>query len=172
MKKLLIFIIKDWENKTSKEYDVMIEYGQISKKISTISIGVAWAANTSRLVQISYSNIDVWGTTDLNATRILYLNGYIPYDWNYSPIFEITYFIVYLGAFVANLAYCGTDSFFSQIGFHLAGQFRILHLNILNVVAETNSKNSSEDFEKRLSHIIQKHEHLNRFLFLKISYYV
>ncbi|XP_033231958.1 odorant receptor 67c-like [Belonocnema kinseyi] len=33
MQKLLTFIIKDWDNKTSKEYNIMIEYGQFSKKI-------------------------------------------------------------------------------------------------------------------------------------------
>ncbi|XP_033231959.1 uncharacterized protein LOC117182950 [Belonocnema kinseyi] len=97
MQKLLTFIIKDWDNKTSKEYNIMIEYSQFGKKITTILIGFAFATTISRLVQGIYLNIDVWGKTDLNATRFLFLNSYIPYEWNYSPIFEITYFMEWLG---------------------------------------------------------------------------
>ncbi|XP_051164870.1 uncharacterized protein LOC127283818 [Leptopilina boulardi] len=165
MIKLLAFIIQDWNNaKSHEEQNIMLEYNQFSKKISQIYILMAFTTSVARFFQISYINADVWFTNYSNATRILTVAAYFPFDWNYSPVFEITYMLDYTAALLGNLCNAGTDSLFSQIGFHYAAQFRILHLNIINIAIDGSSKHFKVNFKKRLCYIVQKHEHINRCL--------
>lgn len=167
MIKLLAFIIQDWNNiKSEEERNIMLEFSQFSRKISQIYILMAFSTSVARFFQISYINADVWFTGYSNATRVLTVEAYFPFEWNYSPVFEIIYMLDYTAALLGNLCNAGTDSLFSQIGFHYAAQFRILHLNIYNITAHdgTIDKDISSNFQKRLCYIIQKHEHINRFI--------
>lgn len=108
--------------------------------------------------------------SDENVTRVFVMNAYFPFEYNYSPVFELTYFFDHLAGFLANICNCGVDGLFFQIGFHYLAQFRILHLKMMNIADVTNINNNNNnsplyfDFDKKLSQIVQKHEHINRFL--------
>lgn len=165
MKTILNGIIQDWNNVESEDdYNIMFEYSNFSKKVSDTYILVAVATSVTRFLQISYINRHVWFKSETNLTGILIMNAYFPYDYNYFPVFELTYFFDHLAGFLGNLCNCGVDGLFFQIGFHYAAQFRILHLNLMNIVNETNSRTFSLNFDKKLSRIVQKHEYINRFL--------
>ncbi|XP_051164627.1 odorant receptor 4-like [Leptopilina boulardi] len=166
MKTILNSIILDWDNvETKEDYKIMTEYANFSKKISDTYIFVALATSVTRFMQISYINRDAWFRSDRNLTRIFVMNAYFPFDYNYFPVFELTYFFDHLAAFMANICNCGVDGLFFQIGFHYLAQFRILHLKLTNIATTTNSHLTLYvNFDRRLSQIVRKHEHINRCL--------
>ena len=164
MKNLNSFLAKDWENKkTNQEREIMINCGQIGKKVFIFCTCLGHGTMNSRIVQVFFENLEIYRNHDINATRTLYIEAYFPFDCNYSPVFEMTCFIEYIGAFLGTLSYCGTDGLFTQIAFHLCGQYNILRLSLLDIVPEIDNQVSHVDFEKKLSRIVNIHEHINRF---------
>lgn len=159
-------MIQDWNSTTSKkEYEIMVKYGHFSRRVSDYFVLIIFIATITRFLQMCYVNANVFFRNHHpNATGLLTMELYVPYDYNSCPAFEITFMIDYLAAFLGNISNCGTDGLFFQIGFHYVAQFQILHSNIISLVTEQENKGSSTDFDKRLCQIIQKHENINRFL--------
>lgn len=158
-------MIQDWDHTTSKEeHAIMVKYGQFSRRVSDYFVLVIFVATVTRFLQMCYVNAGVFFRNQPNATRLLTMELYVPYDYNYCPAFEITFMLNYFGAFLGNISNCGTDGLFFQIGFHYVAQFQILHSNIISLVTEQGNKSFSSNFDRKLSQIIQKHEDINRFL--------
>ena len=165
MKNLYSFIVQDWESKkTDQEKDIMLKYGQISKTVSFICILLSHGTINARIVIVFFENLEIYRNHDINATRTLYVEAYFPFDWNYSPVFEITCFVEYIVTVLATVSYSSIDAFFCQIAFHLCGQYSILRLNLLGIVPEINNEVSRGNFNEKLSRIVNAHERINRFL--------
>lgn len=165
-------MIQDWNEIASKEErEIMMKYGHFSKRVSDYFVLVVFSATMTRFLQMCYVNIGVFFRNYPNATRALTMEIYLPYDYNSCPAFEITFVVDQIAAFLGNINNCGTDGFFFQIGFHYVARFKILHLNIVNLVTEQGSRGFSTDFDKRLCQIVRKHEDINRFL-KRIQYFI
>ncbi|XP_051164625.1 odorant receptor 4-like isoform X2 [Leptopilina boulardi] len=163
MSNLLLSFINNW-NKTinCQHLNIMLKAGKSGRKISFLCIFMGLLTVHARIPQILFLNFDIWRRNDVDANFTLYIEAYFPYDWNYSPVFEITCFIQYVGTFLATVAYTGTDGFFSQIAYHLSGQYHILRLRLLDLVNKTENIKSWIEFDNQLNGIIQNHEHINR----------
>lgn len=174
MSNLFSSFIDDWEKKkNSQQLNIMLKTGRSGRRISFLCIFMGLLTVHARIPQILFLNFDTWKRNDADKNFTLYIEAYFPYDWNYSPVFEITCIIEYIGTFLATVAYTGTDGFFSQIAFHLSGQYHILRLRLLELVNKTDNLKSWVEFDEKLNCIIQIHEHINRFyVFLCIIYIV
>ena len=164
MRNLYSFIVQDWESKkTDQEKDIMLKYGQTGKTVSFICNLLGHGTIIARGVLVFFENLEIYRNHDLNATRTLYVEAYFPFDWNYSPVFEITCFVEYIVTVLATVCYCSTDGFFGQIAFHLCGQYRILRLNLLGIIPEIDNEVYHGNFDEKLSRIVNAHERINRF---------
>lgn len=164
-------MIDHWNKKRSnQESDIMFQSGQRGKNFSLFCMCLGHVSVNARLIQFIFENLSNWRNPNLYKNYTLYIEGYYPYTWNYSPIFEITSFTQYFGIFVGTIAYTGTDGFFSLIVLHLSGQYQILRLQLSDIVNEVGGRKSWTEFNERFSKIIFLHEHINRFLIL-LNYY-
>lgn len=165
--------VEDWERKKDfEELEIMINSGQQGKKISFICIFLGQATPVARLFQIIFENMSEWSRNDVYKNYTLYIDAYIPYNWNYTPVFEITCLIEYIGTLMAALSYSGTDGLFSEIAFHLSGQYHILRLKLLDIVNRMNQNTSWIDIDKTFSNVVDNHERINRFLHFPAIIYI
>ncbi|XP_043466429.1 odorant receptor 4-like [Leptopilina heterotoma] len=164
MSNLLLSFINEWDKiVNSEQLNIMLKAGKSGRKLSFLCIFMGLLTVHARIPQIIFINFDTWRRNDDEDKNFtLYIEAYFPYNWKYSPIFEITCFIEYVGTFLATVAYTGTDGFFSQIAFHLSGQYHILRLRLLDLVNKTENIKSWTHFDNQLRGIIQVHEHINR----------
>lgn len=168
--------IDDWERKKSnEELDIMNNSGQDGKKISLLCIFLGQITPVARLIQIIFENLNNWNNHDDDFKNYtLYIDAYFPFEWNYSPVFELTCSMEYIGTLMAALAYSGTDGLFSEIAFHLTGQYHILRLKLLNIVNKMNENTLFIDIDDGFSYIVNNHERINRFIpdFVFNSYFI
>lgn len=166
--------IDDWERKKDiEELDIMINSGQVGKKISCLCVLLGQLTPLALLFQTSFENMSEWSKKYMYKNYTLFVDAYYPYDWNYTPVFEITCFTEYLGTVIASLSYSGIDGLFSEIAFHLSAQYHILRLKLLDIVNKMNKNTSWIDIDQAFSNIVDRHERINRFLdFLILNFYV
>ncbi|XP_043466417.1 odorant receptor 4-like [Leptopilina heterotoma] len=154
--------LDDWKRKKSdEELDIMNISAQFGKKISLLCIFLGQATPVARLVQIIFENLSNWSSSDHLKNFTLYIDAYYPYEWNYTPVYEITCFMEYIGTFMAALAYSGTDGLFSEIAFHLSGQYHILRHKLFHIVNEIDENTSLTDIDESFSYIVKFHDRIN-----------
>ncbi|XP_043466421.1 uncharacterized protein LOC122501191 [Leptopilina heterotoma] len=152
-----------WErNRSNKEVEIMMKKGVEGKKIAVLCMFLGHATMVARLVQWIFENLQNWNNSERFKNYTLYVEAYYPFNWNYTPMFEITCFIEYFGTFLATAAYTGTDGFFSQTVLHISGEYNILRLQLLELVNNFNVTIFGHEFDEKIGYIVDVHEHLNR----------
>lgn len=153
----------DWiRDKSNKELDIMITSGYKGKQFSLICIMMGHITVNSRLFQWILENVPNWKNPEQFKNFTLFADAYFPFTWNYTPTFELVCCFEYIGTICATFAYSGTDSFYCQVSFHLAAQFHILRLRLLDLVNNVDCKKLESEFDKEFGRIISVHYHINR----------
>ncbi|XP_051164864.1 uncharacterized protein LOC127283812 [Leptopilina boulardi] len=152
------YIIDNWKtNRSNDEIKIMMKEGYRGKKIAIFCMSMGFATMIARLIQWIFENLSNWHNPDHFKNYTLYIEAYFPYNWNYSPIFELSCIIEFVGTYLSIVVYTGTDGFFSQIVLHLSGEYIILGLKLMDII---NTKVGYE-FDEKLGHIIDVHDHIN-----------
>ncbi|XP_051164634.1 odorant receptor 13a-like, partial [Leptopilina boulardi] len=159
-------INEDWNNSKSKEERmIMLKMSYSARKISLICLLLSQGTfNFHTAGEIYYNIIDKSNIFNDNYTRRLYILSHFPYETNFTPIFEITWFTQCLTTFLATVTYAGVHGFFGILIIHLCGQFAVLKYRLINVVDEIVSGNCKKQFQDEFAIIVKRHQQLNRFV--------
>ncbi|XP_043466422.1 uncharacterized protein LOC122501192 [Leptopilina heterotoma] len=104
---LFDIMIGHWTKKKNKEeLKIMQKNGYHGKKFSLICIILPYSTVHCRLLQWVLENISNWNNP-IGNNFTLYVEAHYPFSWSYTPIFEITCFLQYLGVsfYFAQTAY-------------------------------------------------------------------
>ncbi|XP_051164866.1 uncharacterized protein LOC127283814 [Leptopilina boulardi] len=155
-------IVNHWkETRSNEEIKIMMKKGDEGKKIALLCMFLGHAAMIARLIQCIFENLSNWSSSDHYKNYTLFVEGYYPFTWNYSPVFEITYIIQLFGLYLGMVAYSGTDAFFSQIVLHLSGEYLILSIKLTDIVNTFKITKVDYKFDKKFGHIVDLHDHIN-----------
>lgn len=149
----------------------MLESGRKGRKFALVCLTLSYSAVHCRVIIWIFENLKNWQSHEHYRNYTLYFEGYFPYIWNYSPVFELTCFLEYIGMMCATFPNTGTDAFFSQLIYHFIGEYKILRLNLLDLVRNFKNNMSESEYNDKFRDIILQHCHINRsilFLFLPI----
>lgn len=167
---LFDIMIGHWTKKKNKEeLKIMQKNGYHGKKFSLICIILPYSTVQCRLFQWILENMSNWNNQDGNNFT-LYVEAHYPFNWSYTPIFEITCFLQYAGVLCATFANSGADSFFSQIIFHFIGQYQILRLKLAALIKNIENNMPEFEFNKEFKNIVYIHHHINRSLFISFLF--
>ena len=163
LKPLINCIEQDWINsKTENERKLMTPWAEKCRKVSILYVFLSQSTFVFYTTQQLSVAITEWRSDWTNMTRTTYVEAYFPYDVNKSPNFQLTWLMQCLSVQLANIAFAFIDSFFAILILHLCGQFRVLRQRVLECVEETDRKFCNWKWHKKVSRIVQRHEHLNK----------
>lgn len=156
-------MIQHWnEIKDEKELNIMLENRRRGKQFATICVVLAYSTVHGRVFQWIVENLNNWKSPEYYKNYTLLVEAYFPFQWNYSPIFEITCLVQYIGIICSTLSNCGTDCFFSQITFHFVGQYQILRVKLAELIKNINNNTSKLEFREKFKFILCTHCHIMR----------
>ncbi|XP_051164867.1 uncharacterized protein LOC127283815 [Leptopilina boulardi] len=156
------YMIDHWKKtRSNDEIKIMMKNGDKGKKIALLCTFLGHATMISRLVPWTFENFNCWNDSEHFKNYTLYVEAYFPYTWNYSPVFELTCFIEFVGIYLGMIAYTGTDGFFSQIVLHLSGEYLILSLKLIDIVNTFKVTKIDYEFDEKFGQIVDVHYHIN-----------
>ncbi|XP_051164868.1 uncharacterized protein LOC127283816 [Leptopilina boulardi] len=162
MSTLYDYMLDDWNSKKSnEELEIMIKSGQEGKKFSHICIIMGQVSMSARLFQWTMENMPNWNSPEKFKNFTLFADAYFPFQWNYSPTFEIICCFEFIGTLFATLAYSGTDSYFSQISFHYTAQYHILRLRLMYLINNCDNTKFKSEYNEEFNNIINSYAFAN-----------
>ncbi|KAF7405484.1 hypothetical protein HZH66_004390 [Vespula vulgaris] len=153
MKDLLSAMEEDWKEIPTKEDEKkMMKQAKFSRILATRATFICYALIAVYAVKRCLSM-----RTD---GRLLFLSSYFPYETMTSPIFELTFICQVIGSVYYTTAYTTVDTFLAMLILHVCEQLARLQNELIDLNSSTR-----KDFQIKLSYIVKRHEHLNRFLY-------
>ncbi|KAL2716811.1 odorant receptor 13a-like [Vespula squamosa] len=152
MKDLLSAMEEDWKEVTTKEDEKkMMKQAKFSRILAT------------RATFICYALMGVYAVnrclTMITDGRLLFLPAYFPYEALTSPKFELTIMGQIIGLVYYTTAYTTVDTFVAMLILHVCGQLTKLQNELIDL-----NSNTRKEFQIKLSYIVKRHDHLNRFV--------
>nr|XP_050847372.1 odorant receptor 13a-like [Vespula vulgaris] len=152
MKDLLSAMEEDWKEIPTKEDEKkMMKQAKFSRILATRATFICYALIAVYAVKRCLSM-----RTD---GRLLFLSSYFPYETMTSPIFELTFICQVIGSVYYTTAYTTVDTFLAMLILHVCEQLSRLQNELIDLNSSTR-----KDFQIKLSYIVKRHEHLNRFV--------
>ncbi|NP_001177480.1 odorant receptor 25 [Nasonia vitripennis] len=158
--RLLGIAMDDWcTKKTSREAENMSKNARTARKMSLVCVVLGFGSVNGQLAVRISQELDILpGQTE---KRLPMLSSYIPYEYQTSPAYEITWFMQYLGAVLATLVYSGVYCVFVGLVLHLRGQ--VANLRFMFESVDDPEEDKGKNFRRRLRSLVERHESLNRF---------
>ncbi|KYN05950.1 Putative odorant receptor 13a [Cyphomyrmex costatus] len=155
---LLNMIKDDWlKPKMIKERDIMIKRARIARMFTIFGYIIMLISFTLYAVLPAFGISIRYVTNETDPNKLLPLQSYYIYDRDKSPYYEITYIMQSLGSSAAGFMYTTVDSFLGLLVFHVCGQLE----NLKNRITQLDK---FQNFEKALSHSVEDHIRLIRFI--------
>lgn len=144
-------IAEDWiKAKTEKELCIMKKRAQNARILTMIGYFLM-LMGIILIVILPLFGITVRYTTNItDPDKILPLQSYYLYDQNQSPLFELTFAVQAVMAFMCSVSYSGVDTLFALLVFHLCGQMENLKEKLIDM-------SNFETFHDGLIFIIKDH---------------
>ncbi|KAL2739233.1 odorant receptor 13a-like [Vespula maculifrons] len=152
MKDLLSAMEEDWKEVTRKEDEKkMMKQAKFSRILASSASFICYALMGVYAVKRFL--------TMRTEGRLLFLSAYFPYETMTSPKFEFTILGQMIGLVYYTTAYTTVDTFVAMLILHVCGQLSRLQNELIDLNSSTR-----KDFQVKLSYIVKRHEHLNRFV--------
>ncbi|XP_012538923.3 odorant receptor 63a [Monomorium pharaonis] len=148
----------DWlKPKISEEQNIMIKRARITRILAILGYFMMLMSLILCTILPIFGISMRYLTNETDPSKLLPLQSYYIYDKNKSPFYEVSYITQSLGITISGGIYSNVDSFFSVLVFHVCGQLEILKMRINNL-------DKFKNFEIALSHSVQNHIRLIRFI--------
>ncbi|XP_018407523.1 PREDICTED: uncharacterized protein LOC108783452 [Cyphomyrmex costatus] len=155
---LLNMIKDDWlKPKMIKERHIMIKRARIARMFTIFGYIIMLISFNLCAVLPAFGISIRYMTNETDPGKIVPLQSYYIYDRDKSPYYEITYIVQSLGMSAAAFMYTTVDSFLGLLIFHVCGQLENLKIRITQL-------DKFQNFENALSHSVQDHIRLIRFI--------
>ena len=138
----------------------MLKMAKLAKFISIL-------CSSSSLVMItaflSFRVVTVYLADKVNENqdRLSLYPGYFPFDVRPAPILITINFAQVIAAYSATICYTTVDAFIAMLITHMCGQFAILKKKLLRLMSDDRESRSVDEFQRELTLIVTKHDHLN-----------
>ncbi|XP_043519503.1 uncharacterized protein LOC122533647 [Frieseomelitta varia] len=151
----------DWYRvKTEEEKALMLKMAKPAKFISM------WCSMLSFMMLVAYHILRIYtiSRTDrasVSRDRLIIYPAYFPFDVRPTWRLLIVNFAQLMAGYSATIAYTTVDTFIAMLIMHICGQFAILKKKLLRLMDNDRQTESTNEFQKELAGIINKHEQLN-----------
>ncbi|NP_001177473.1 odorant receptor 17 [Nasonia vitripennis] len=166
---LVVSMSEDWKSvKSPEERDVMWRNARLSRLLSVTIIGLAEGTIVAQFAMVIYFNVleaRQYSLTKDNVTarfRPLYMSAQFFYDAQKSPNYEIHWLFQCSSTIFAASAFSSVDAFFAVLMLHLCGQLNNLREKLKKLPKQISDKGGGS-FVEKLSEIVTRHDHLDRF---------
>ncbi|KAI4497869.1 hypothetical protein M0802_006985 [Mischocyttarus mexicanus] len=152
IKDLLTAMEEDWKEVSSKEDEKkMMKYATFSRKIATrataICYGIIVSYTAKRILSMRFYG------------RLTFFPSYYPIETMDSPLFELKFIGQMIATTYYTVTYTSVDTFLVMLILHVCGQLKRLQDELVNLNSGT-----SQEFQNKLSYVVRRHDHLNRFI--------
>lgn len=157
----------DWNiPKSRDESENMTSRAYLARRISLTCVILGFfTVNLHLLIRIGQEMGLVPGKSEF---RLPFFEGYYPFNYRISPIYELVWLTQYIGTGLATFAYSGIYCLFVALMLHLCAQFAILKNRLEDSVS---LKKNGKDFKSTLIQIVERHKELNRYIFTFLIYF-
>lgn len=166
----IVKMIKDdWSSslKIPWEHEIMVKHSQRGRAITKVGYLILFGNTVNLSLELLFEDINFYRTvnniTDPYADYILPIQSYYPFDYGWSPMYEILFLIhVILGTFIA-IFLCIPDFFFGILVFHACAVCEIVEGHTRALLSDENiDKLDYSLFRNELRKIVKKHLQLIR----------
>ncbi|KAK9309151.1 hypothetical protein QLX08_001108 [Tetragonisca angustula] len=150
----------DWYRvKTEEEKALMLKMAKPAKFISV------WCSMLGLMMLVAYHILRIYtiSRTDrasVSRDRLIIYPAYFPFDIRPTWRLLTVNFAQLMAGYSATLAYTTVDTFIAMLIMHICGQFAVLKKKLLRLM-DNDIQSESNEFQKELALIINKHEQLN-----------
>ena len=161
MKPVIKCFYDDWYNvKTEEEKALMLKMAKPAKFISV------WCSMLSLMMLVAYHALRIYtiSRTDkasVNQDRLIIYPVYFPFDIRPTSRLLIINSAQVIAGYSDTIAYTTVDTFIAMLIMHICGQFAILKKKLLRLMDNDRHSKGTDEFQKELALIINKHEQLN-----------
>ncbi|XP_043503448.1 odorant receptor 13a-like [Polistes fuscatus] len=161
---LLSAFFDDWNrSKSHEERSIMLSNARKARTISMLCT-VMIQIMTTIYILLRITMILQMQRDQMEPDRTLICPAYFPYDVRRTSVFYLTCLGQILAAYSATVSYTGVDSFISMLVLHVCAQISNLRLTLRSLAdGRTLKDKETDNFMKKLTLIVKRHEHLNWF---------
>ena len=136
---------------------------KMAKPAKFISV---WCSMLSLMMLVAYHALRIYtiSRTDkasVNQDRLIIYPVYFPFDIRPTSRLLIINSAQVIAGYSDTIAYTTVDTFIAMLIMHICGQFAILKKKLLRLMDNDRHSKGTDEFQKELALIINKHEQLN-----------